>query len=286
MNQSQKTILAGGLAVVALAAVGFAVFGGKPLPSGKPLAKLPPGFVRESDLEKSVANNGPRPQVEKLPTQVSVVEEFITHDFSRSDIPGVPEKVRNIFKYPPPPERKPEPPPLPPPITLAGLSTQSVFGRTEMTNELVVRANPLPEGAEVFFDGSPAQGQQRISQNEIKITLSPEMTRTPRSITIQVKVPANPKMYSGNLVFNIVEPPKPDFQYLGYLADAGGLNPGALIKAGSETKQVQQGEDYGRFRFRKVTAEQIVVDDLQLKGVTHMVALMGGNPNPGAVGKF
>lgn len=286
MNQSQKKILAGGLAVVAVGALGFAIFGGKPLPSGKPVSKLPPGFVRENDLEKAVANKGPRP----VPTQEAVlgnvVADFIDHDFSRSDIPGVPASVRNIFKYPPP---KPEPPPIPvppPPITLAGLSTQSVFGRTDMTNELVVRANPLPEGAEVFFDVSPAPNQRRISQNEIKVTLSPDVTRTPRSITIQVKVPGDPKLFSGNLVFNIVEPPKPDFQYLGYLADAGGINPGALIKAGSETRQVQQGEDYGRFRFRKVTSEQIIVDDLQLKGVSHMVALMGANPNPGTVGKF
>lgn len=286
MNQSQKKILAGGLAVVALAAVGYAVFGGNPLPSGKPISKLPPGFVRESDLEKAVSSNAPRPVPKMEDTQGSIVADFLSREFGQSDIPGVPGSVRNIFQFPPPPEVKPPPPQPPPPITLAGLSTQSVFGRTEMTNELVVRANPLPEGAEVFFDGSPAPNQKRISQNEIKITLPPESTRAPRSISIQVKVPSDPKMFSGPLIFNIVEPPKPEFQYLGYLADAGGANPGALIKMGSDTRQVLQGEDVGRFRFRKVTAEQIIVDDLQLKGVTHLVALMGGNPNPGAVGKF
>ncbi len=291
MNPKQKQILAGCLAIGAICAVLYAVFGTYPSPSGKPLAKLPPGYVRSKDLDEAKAGKRPIPVPEKVQTEQSLTRQFLEIPSGRPDIPAVPVVLRNIFKYPPPPVQKEKPPPPPPPITITGLSQASVFGKTSMSNELTVRANPLPDGAQVYFDGVPVPGQQRVSANEIRMTLTPEMTRSPRSIGILVKVPGQEqKWYSNSYNLSVVEPPRPDVTYIGYIADAGGGNPQAVIKAGNEIQTMTTGQDYGRFRIKEITPQQIVLIDLQLAGVSHPFLLSGGTAsgpgNPGNSGKY
>jgi hypothetical protein len=286
MNQNLKQLLAGILVVLALAAIGYAVFSGKSGPTGKTISKLPPGFVREKDLETAQATKGQRPIPERINSDEDTLTKFIKTSFVPNDVPGVPGSVRNIFKYPPPPPPPPQKQEPPPPITIQGLSSSSFFGRTQMTNELVVRANPIPDGAQVYFDGVPAANQRRISPNEFKITLTPDMTSSPRPVSVKIMVPGQEaKLYSAALSFSIVEPPGPDFTFLGYLSDEGGKNPGAMIKRqNGEVRTVLQGQDLERFRFRTVTSEKIVVDDLQLTGVSHSIPIAGGRPSSGGGG--
>jgi hypothetical protein len=276
MNQTQKAVAVGLLFVGSLSALVYVWLAPSKTDAAK-MAPLRPGLIRATDLERTTPGRPPSPS--------PVVVEGTLVRMARATLapvtpPAVPDAPRNIFEYLPPPPPKPVPPPPPPPITLQSVYPPSVYARSTMTYELIVQAQPLPEGARVVIDGN-ALVAERKADHQLQVRLTPDLTAQPRNAAVRIVVPGQEgKWYSNDLTLTIEAPPNPndEYRYIGMVTDAGGQNPRAVLATATEYQTVRPNDPIGRFRVKAITREQVVVEDTQLPGVSHTIPLSSGPP--------
>lgn len=279
MNQTQKTVLVGLLFVSSLVALLYVWFntGGT---DAAGMAPLRPGLIRATDLERGAADT---PTVSPPVAADGILVRMAQASLTPTMPPAVPEAPRNIFDYLPPPPPKPVPPPPPPPITLQSVYPPRVYARSTMTYELTVEAQPLPEGVRVVIDGE-ALAAERKGEHQLRVRLTPNLTAQPRDVKVRIIVPGQEaKWYSNDITLTIEAPPNPneEYRYIGMVTDAGGQNPRAVMATATEYQTVRPNDPIGRFRVKTITAEQVVVEDTQLPGVSHTMALSSGPPPTG-----
>lgn len=124
----------------------------------------------------------------------------------------------NIFDYyipPPPPLKKPDPPP---PITLLGVSPQSATAGTPRAFTLTVVTRGAPPDAKIYLDGRERQ-TKRVNETTLTTEMKPSDYPSQKTMTVEVKSPTDPKMFSTQQSFVAMAAPEPPFKFIGILGD-------------------------------------------------------------------
>ena len=290
-----KIVAAVVLGTLAFLAVGYNLIGF--FPSRKP----------------TVASASPTPTPAKSTTGDRVVRELPAQneiDAILSTIPvvypivalGAPDAGRNIFAFYEPPVPTPwsptpvptsnevikTPPPTPtPPQFVAGFNPQTVYAGTG--------------GFTLNVDGMGFTPETRIFINNIEMPtryLGPQRLATdvPSNLVsggqLQVFTRSpDGKLYSLPTFFNIAQPPRPQFQYVGIVAPKLGNNATAYLQEGTATPQARRlddrigvcaGNSPGCFRIVSIARERVIVQDVALGfRYTIEMARTGGSTTPG-----
>ncbi|MCS6818053.1 MAG: hypothetical protein N0A16_07795 [Blastocatellia bacterium] len=179
------------------------------------------------------------------------------------------EVGRNIFVYyvPPTPVSPKEPAGPPPTIRVTSLSPESVYARTG-DFVLYVRGESFPEDARIVVNGRE-QPTERVSPMELKTTIGRQWISAPGKLTILVRNDRGE--FSAPMTLAVLEPPAPEYKYVGRIADLVFLASGEdryAVRVGQLVDQ-RQGN-----RWRVVTASDthVTIQDVLL-GVTHRVEM-------------
>ena len=121
-----------------------------------------------------------------------------------------------------------------------------------------------------------------ISPQKLVADISAEMISSPGNRQVIVQTPDGRK-HSNQLMFQVQEPPKPSFQYIGMIARQRYNNDTAYFQEpGQQTPTSARLNDVvgGRFRLLSISSEETVFEDVNL-GFKHKVGLY--RPPPGTV---
>jgi len=179
------------------------------------------------------------------------------------------EARRNIFVYDvaPAPAFPKEPEGPPPTIRVTSLLPESVYART---GDFVLRVvgERFPEDARIFVNGQE-QPTERLSPTELKATIGRQWIATPGKLTILVRNERGD--FSPPMTLAVVEPPKPEYKYVGRIDDL------VFLASGEDRYAVRVGQlvsERRGERWRVVTASDthVMIQDVLL-GVTHRVEM-------------
>lgn len=179
------------------------------------------------------------------------------------------EAGRNIFVYyvPPAPALPKEPAGPPPTIRVTSLSPESVYARTG-DFVLHVRGERFPEDARIVVNGQE-QPTERVSPTELKATIGRQWISAPGKLTILVRNDRGE--FSAPMTLAVLEPPTPEYKYVGRIDDL------VFLASGEDRYAVRVGHlvDQRRGnRWRVITASDthVTIQDVLL-GVTHRVEM-------------
>lgn len=179
------------------------------------------------------------------------------------------EAGRNIFVYfvPPAPAPPKEPEGPPPTIRVTSLSPESVYARTGDV-VLRVRGERFPDDARIVVNGQQ-QPTERVSPTELKATIGRQWISAPGKLTILVRTDRGE--FSAPMTLAVLEPPAPEYKYVGRIDDL------VFLAVGDDRYAVRVGHlvDQKRGnRWRVVSASDthVMLQDVLL-GVTHRVEM-------------
>ena len=197
---------------------------------------------------------------------------------------------RNIFAFyvkptppPAPVPTVPTPTPAPPaPWTLAGLTPQSVFARTNGFT-LQITGDKFGPGARVYVGGQELPTQYKSTQ-QITANVPASLISSPGARPVQVKTPDG-TLYSNEATLNVMQPPSPTYTYIGFLKRPRPSSNTAVLKdAKGELYSVRQGDLVeGRFRVTDISERgvEVVDKDLNIKHTMPFVDARGTVGMPG-----
>jgi hypothetical protein len=179
------------------------------------------------------------------------------------------EARRNIFVYEvaPAPALPKEPEGPPPTIRVTSLLPDSVYARTG-DFVLHVRGDRFPEDARIFVNGQE-QPTERVSPTELKATIGRQWIAMPGKLTILVRNDRGD--FSPPLTLAVMEPPKPEYKYVGRIDDLVFLASGEdryAVRVGRLVSE-RKGE---RWRVVAASDTHVTIQDVVL-GVTHRVEM-------------
>ncbi len=179
------------------------------------------------------------------------------------------EVGRNIFVYyvPPAPVAPKEPEGPPPTIRVTSLSPESVYARTGDV-VLHVRGDRFPEDARIFVNGRE-QPTERVSPTELKATVGRQWFSAPGKLTILVRNDRGD--FSAPLTLSVLEPPAPEYKYVGRIDDL------VFLANGEDRYAVRVGQlvdprKGNRWRVLTASDTHVMIQDVFL-GVTHRVEM-------------
>lgn len=179
------------------------------------------------------------------------------------------EVGRNIFVYyvPPAPVLPKEPEGPPPTIRVTSLSPESVYARTG-DFVLHVRGERFPEDARIVVNGRELP-TERVGPTELRATVGRQWISAPGKLTILVRNDRGE--FSAPVTLAVVEPPAPEYKYVGRIDDL------VFLASGEDRYAVRVGHlvDQRRGnRWRVVAASDthVTIQDVLL-GVTHRVEM-------------
>jgi len=258
-NEKKKIIAAAVLGVVAIAVLGYLLFGGR---SNKPATtNANQAGTRPTPTPVRVVNNQQPPPDEEIMNVRPIVYDGTVTAASEAD--------RNIFAYyvPPPPPVKipPTPSPTPtPPLTVSSVNPSSVYARTADFS-MQVGGDKFTPAVRIFVDGRAMQ-TRFVNAQQVATTVSADMIANPGNRRIEVKTPDG-TLYSnpGNLV--VTPPPVPNYSYIGLIGKPR-FNDVAVLqdKNSKDLMNVQRGDVVGgRFRVNSISDKEVVLVDTTLK---------------------
>ncbi|MFL6333439.1 MAG: IPT/TIG domain-containing protein, partial [Pyrinomonadaceae bacterium] len=197
---------------------------------------------------------------------------------------------RNIFAFyvkptppPTPAPSVPTPTPTPtPPMTLAGLTPQSVFAR-QAGFALQLTGDKFAPGTRVYVNGQELPTQYK-SMQQLSANVPASAISGPGPRQVQVKTPDG-RLYSNELMLNVMQPPAPTYTYIGFLKrQRPGSNTAVLKDGKGELYSVRQGDIVeGRFRVTDISEKgvEVVDKDLNIKHTMPFVDARGNVGGPG-----
>jgi hypothetical protein len=253
------------------------------------------GLFSSRQTASRSSNNSNRPQnLRGIPTLASASPGVMSPTAVRQDeselappqsiiypisLTSAPEPGRNIFAFYVAPVRSPAPgggsnvnsqpaptempTPPPPPLVLAGVSPPSVFARTgEFTIE--VSGDRFTPATRIYFGGSELPTEFRSPQS-LAARVPAQLIAGPGQREIIVRTPDN-TLFSNVTAINVVQPPAPQYDFVGYQMVRGGADTAVLRdKRNNEIVNVQRGDTLGgRFRVLGISRNTVEVVDREL----------------------
>lgn len=291
-TERNKIIAALVIGAAALLAMGNLVIG--VFPGGKTTVK-----VTASPTPK--AKNNKRAQNTEIPPQEEVNFQYSTTPvvYNQGILYGAPEPGRNIFAFYEPgiptpyvptpiPIKTPTPiePPKPtptPPILVGYASPQSVYAGSKAFR-LELNGERFQPDSIILFNGTRLQTTY-ISPERLVAEVPANLITADGAKQIMVVSPDG-TLYSNQVSLNVQAPPKPTFQYIGMIARKRYNNDTAYFLEQNKEKPIgARLNDVvgGRFRLKSISAEEVVLEDVNL-GFRHNLALFRPPPGQGAAG--
>lgn len=207
---------------------------------------------------------------------------------------SAPDAGRNIFAFyepapptpwvatPTPEVKIPTPPPPPTPnVIISFVNPQGVYAGTKAFRMEVSGDKFTPE-TRIYFSGSEMP-TSFISPQQLATDVPANFIAQSGGRIIEVRSPDG-KLWSNQFTFNIQEPPRPQFQYVGMIARKRANNDTAYFQeSGKPLPFGHRLNDIvaGRFRLVSISAAEVIFEDTSL-GFKHKLALF--RPAPGAGG--
>ncbi len=266
-NKIIAAIVFGVLAVLALGNLIFAPFSGKKTIT---VNISPTPTATASPKNETVSAMPKQDEIDSAYTSTPV---FVQYPPSASDA------GRNIFAfYEPPiptpfsptpviikPVKTPTPVPVPQPnILVSYISKQNVYAG-EKGFKLEVGGDKFTPDTYIFFGGTQLPTTY-ISPQQMTADIPTNFIAAGGQRTIEVKSADN-KFFSNIVIFNVQQPPSPQFQYLGVVSRKRGNNDTAYIQEqGKTTPSSVRLNDIiaGRFRLVSISPAKLLVQDINL----------------------
>ncbi|MCO6509360.1 MAG: hypothetical protein J5I65_01065 [Aridibacter famidurans] len=281
--ERNKTIAAIVLGIIAVLTLTWA-FGGMLLPSGGPAT--PPVADSTSPSPGDAGQPAGQP-ISDQPVNLENINSAyvvtpVVYTGGRVDAPI---SGRNIFAFyePPPFTPTPEPiptftpPPTPPPAPML-LSfvtpTTTYAGSKQFRMEAI--GDKFVENARIIFSGNVLQTTYVSPQRLVAEVPASLITRS-GAASVMVNTPDG-SLYSYPVSFNVIEPPKPDFEYIGLIARQHYNNDTAYFQDRGRTNQdpfTARLNDVvkGRFRVISISSRAVEFEDVRL-GFKHRLELL------------
>lgn len=268
-NKIIVALVLGVLSVLALGNLIFQPFGG----SKKTIT------VNLSPTPTAAPNRTGDTVVAPLPKQSEIYDVYTTIPVAMQYPPGGGDAGRNIFAFYEPPiptpysptpiviRETPTPTPIPVPtpnVVLSFINKQTVFAG-EPGFRIEVGGDKFTPDTAIWFGGAPLP-TRFISPQQLSAEIPSNYIANGGQRNIEVKS-ADGKLFSNQLYFNVQEPPRPQFQYLGAVARKRGNNDTAYIQEqGKTTPSTFRLNDIinGRFRLISISPAKLLVQDINL----------------------
>ena len=279
-NKIIAVIVLGTLAAISL----IYTFGGLLIP-GRSASPVLPALDSPSPVQENAAVTEPVPGVSSNQAQVDkeYVVTPVTYAGGRFEAPI---SGRNIFAFYEPPDFTPTPtvepsrfPTFTPtplaPVTLSFLSPNSAYAGSKDFRIEVVGDKFTPETRIIF--NSNALPTSFLSEQRLSATVPASLIARSGAGSVSVNTPDG-KLYSYPVTFNIIEPPRPDFDYIGLIARQHYNNDTAYFQdrgRRNEEPFTARLNDVvkGRFKVISISAEQVEFEDVRL-GFHHKLPLL------------
>ncbi len=240
-------------------------------------------------------------EIARLPEQNAIDNEYasIPISYLGSNAFSVPVTGRNIFAFwepgdpTPVPFRPPPTPPTPTPfvpptpreynVFLSFVTPQSVYAGSKKFR-LEVNGDKFRPDSRIVFNGAPLP-TTFISPQRLSAEVPESLISRPYTGSIMVDTPGT-EFYSRQIAFNVQDPPKPQFEYIGMIARRHYNNDTAYFQEKGSTS----GDPFsarlndivqGRFRVISISSKEVEFQDTQL-GFRHKLQLL--RPAPGTAG--
>lgn len=271
-SERNKIIAALVLGVLSVLAIGNLIF--QPFSGSKKTVT-----VNLSPTPTATPNRTGDTVVTPLPKQSEIDGIYTTIPVTMQYPPGGGDPGRNIFAFYEPPIPTPWSPtptpspviketpivtPTPPNVILSFLNKQTVYAG-EPGFRLEVGGDKFTPETYVFFNGSQLP-TRFISPQQLSVEVPSNYIANAGQRTIEVRS-MDGKLFSNPIYFNVQEPPRPQFQYLGAVARKRGNNDTAYIQEqGKNAPSTFRLNDIigGRFRLISITPAKLLVQDINL----------------------
>ena len=257
-NERKKIIAAAALFVIAIAVLGYVLFGGS--------AKKPP-----------TNNTVAKPQ--STPNRIAKEQETAVEDPSilQPIVNGgtwspASEANRNIFAFyeptpkPTPEVRIPTPTPTPvPPVMISSLNPSMVYARTA-DFALEITGDKFTPALRITIDGRELPTRFMNSQ-QLFTTVPAALIATPGVRQVIARASDGSKLYSNQAALNVTPPPLPNYNYVGIIGRPRSNDTVILLDKGNkDLLSVQRGDVVGgRFRVSSISEREVVLIDTMLK---------------------
>jgi hypothetical protein len=261
-KERKKLIAAIVLAVIAIGVFWYAFFGSSGGPTtSKPLPSPSPSRSPEAPPTDGTITEGPQPDDRALrsplPDQIIVA--------------GAPEPKRNIFAFyeptpkPTPTVPVPTPTPVPsPPLVLSRLTPASVYAGTGDFN-LEASGDKFTPATRITMDGREMP-TRFLSAQQLGTTVPAPMIADSGTRQVVART-SDGTLYSNPLTLEVMQPPLPNFNYIGIYGKITHNDTAVLQdKNSKEVLNVVLGDVVGqRFRVASISEHEIVLVDTTLK---------------------
>lgn len=208
--------------------------------------------------------------------------------------PSAPDPGRNIFAfYEPPPPTPYSPTPVPyiapstpvpqptPNLIVTFVNPQGVYAGTRGFR-MEVSGDKFTPDVRIYYQGSEMP-TTFISAQQLATNIEANFIAQSGGRIIEVRTPDG-KLWSNQFSFNVQEPPRPQFQYVGMIARKRGNNDTAYFRETGKPEFGHRLNDVvgGRFRLVSISAGEVVFEDTSL-GFRHRLPLFRGTV-PGSSG--
>ena len=277
-NKIIAVIVLGTLAVISLAyTFGGLLIPGRTTPSAVASLESPTPSVADGNVTV------PGPEVSA--SQEKVYEEYaVTPVEFQSSRVNAPLSGRNIFAFYEPPDFTPTPTPVTAPsetprpespMTLTILSPSSTYAGSKDFRLEAVGDKFTPE-SRIIFNGNVLQTTY-LDPTRLAATVPASLIARSGPGNVLVNTPDG-KLYTYGLTFNVIQPPRPDFDYIGLIARQHYNNDTAYFqnkgRINDEPFTARLNDVVkGRFKVVSISAEEVEFVDVRL-GFHHKLELL------------
>jgi hypothetical protein len=274
-SERNKIIVALVLGVLSVLAIGNLIF--TPFSSSK---KITVTLSPTPSASPTPNRTGGDTVVNALPRQNEIDDIYTRIPVSVQYPPGAGDPGRNIFAfYEPPvptpfsptpiPEPKtPKPTPIvtptPPNVYFSFINRQSAYAG-EKGFKLEVGGDKFTPETTIWFNGTPLPTQY-ISPQQMTAEVPANYISAAGQRNVEVRS-ADGRLFSNPIIFNVMQPPLPQFSYKGPVRKKFGNNDSAyILEPGSPAEVSKRIGDIigGRFRLFRISRDNIVVKDINL----------------------
>ncbi len=273
-SERNKIIVALVLGVLSVLAIGNMIF--TPFSSRKTINVT----LSPTPSASATPNRTGDTVVSPMPKQNEIDDIYTRIPVSVQYPPGASDPGRNIFAFYEPPIPTPYSPtqtpipktPIPvtpkpeptPNVYFSFMNRQSAYAG-EKGFKLEVGGDKFTPETVIWFNGTPLPTRY-ISPQQLTADIPANYISAAGQPSVQVKS-ADGRLFSNPIIFNVMQPPLPQFTYKGAVKKKFGNNDSAyILEPGSPAEVSKRIGDLigGRFRLFRISPESIVVKDINL----------------------
>lgn len=185
-------------------------------------------------------------------------------------------------------------PPPPPPLLVASVAPQSVYAQTGEFR-LQVSGDKFTPETRIYVNEQEVP-TQFVSPQQLAATVQAFHITAPGNRQIVVRTPDR-QLYSNSATLNVMQPPMPQYAFIGYIQTRGGQELATLRDQGGKQKTFRINEVIGRdlqlgdrFRVTGISPKVVEVTDTELK-IKHTLSYVNDSragsmtpmPRPGSI---